>query len=95
MHPKLIKTQSLCPPRKTGLLHFGPKNDKELESVINCLALCGIPHEVMSSSEANQRYPDQLKLPDEYKCLSEPDAGMILSSKAVDTFQVLYVKVAG
>ena len=51
-----------------------------------------IPHEVMSGREANQRYPDQLKLPDDYKCVYEGSGGIILAAKALAAFQVLYVQ---
>ena len=60
------------------------------------LAREGIEHEVFSGSEANRRYPDQLTLPRDYKCVFEKDGGILLASKAVGAMQVcgMHVRIS-
>ena len=69
---------------------FGPSGDQDggVNSVESSLAREGIEHEVFSGSEANRRYPDQLTLPRDYKCVFEKDGGILLASKAVGAMQV-------
>ena len=68
---------------------FGPSGgDGGVNSVESSLAREGIEHEVFSGSEANRRYPDQLTLPSDYKCVFEKDGGILLASKAVGAMQV-------
>ena len=75
---------------QAGVLVFGERGVKGgTESVIDALMDNAIPHEVMSGAEANERYPDQLKLPDRYICAFEGSGGILRANKAVATFQVL------
>ena len=79
-------TVSFC--RKTGILVFGEAGSKPVQQYIDTVRECGVSHEVFTGREANRRYPDQLKLPDSYKCVYEHDAGILRASKAVTTLQV-------
>ena len=64
-----------------------------MDSVESSLAREGIEHEVFSGSEANRRYPDQLTLPSDYKCVFEKDGGILLASKAMGAMQVCEVRM--
>ena len=74
--------------RKAGLLSIGERANIEIQSYINSLKACGVSHDVFTGSEANRRYPDQLKLPDRYNCVYEPHAGVLRANRAVITLQV-------
>ena len=74
--------------RKTGLLVFGDANNKYVHQYIDTVQKCGVSHDVFTGSEANRRYPDQLKLPDSYNCVYEPHAGVLRANRAVITLQV-------
>ena len=43
--------------------------------------------QVLSSAEANKRYPP-LKIPNDYGCVFENDGGILLADKAVKAIQV-------
>jgi len=47
-----------------------------------------VKYEELSSAEANKRF-EFFKLPVDYKCVIEEDAGVLAASKAVDAFQVI------
>ena len=70
------------------MLSFGQNDDSVIQSYISSFRECGVPHEVFTGREANRRYPDQLKLPDSYKCVYEYDAGILRANRAVTTLQV-------
>ena len=78
----------LLPFRKTGILVFGEASSEPVQQYIDTVRECGVPHEVFTGREANRRYPDQLKLPDSYKCVYEYEAGILRANKAVTTLQV-------
>lgn len=80
-----------CPifqPSRTGILVFGPKGNSGVESVVTSLGTHGVAHEVLSGSEANSKYPQQLKLPEDFTCVFEEGGGILRASKAVFAFQV-------
>ena len=67
---------------------FGPKGNSGVDSIVTSLSTHGVGHEVFSGSEANSRYPQQLKLPDDYSCVFEGGGGILRASKAVFALQV-------
>ena len=70
---------------------FGPKDSKKVNSVAASLSTHGVDHQVFSGSEANSRYPQQLNLPENYKCVFEKDGGILRASKAVATMQARHL----
>ena len=48
----------------------------------------GIKYEELSAAEANERFAF-FKLPSDYKCVIEEDAGILAAGKAVDVLQVV------
>ena len=62
--------------------------DKAVTDFATSLKISNAPHQVMSGREANERYPQQLKLPDNYTCVLEEDGGLLQAAKAVATLQV-------
>ena len=79
---------------KTGIYVFGSKDSKgslkgsSVADYIQSMEDNGVSHRVMTAKEVNDDYNDQLKLPDDYLCVSEEDGGILRASKAVDTLQV-------
>ena len=67
-------------------------NDRVSE-YIDSMKVNNVPHQVMSGREANKRYPQQLKLPEDYLCAFEEDGGILRASKAVAALQVWINKV--
>lgn len=67
---------------------FGPKGNSGVESVVTSLSTHGVAHEVLSGSEVNSKYPQQLKLPEDFTCVFEEGGGILRASKAVFAFQV-------
>ena len=78
---------------KTGIIVFGPEKSasnsrKRIQDYIQSMEDNGVSHRIMTAKEVNDEYKDQLKLPDEYLCVSEEDGGILRASKAVATLQV-------
>ena len=73
---------------KTGGLHFGTATCKNLKNVIAGFQHVGIKYEELSAIEANEQFTF-FKLPSDYKCVIEEDAGILAAGKAVDVLQVL------
>ena len=48
----------------------------------------GVKSQLFSGKEANEKYPNQLKLPDDYNCFFVENCGMIRASRALVTLQV-------
>ena len=76
--------------RNTGYLVFGQDTEEYIISNIESLRLNGIPHQIFSGYEANQRYPRQLKIPSTHKCIYEEMGGILYAKKSLQTFQVYY-----
>ena len=72
---------------------FGQDTEEYIISNIESLRLNGIPHQIFSGSEANQRYPRQLKIPSTHKCIYEEMGGILYAKKSLLTFQVYYTYV--
>lgn len=72
---------------------FGQDTEEYIISNIESLRLNGIPHQIFSGSEANQRYPRQLKIPSMHKCIYEEMGGILYAKKSLLTFQVYYTYV--
>lgn len=81
-------TLAPLPFRRTGILVFGPANSVSVAETAKSLASNGIFHEAFSGEEANKRYPHQLKLPANSKCVFEKDGGILFANKALAAFQV-------
>ena len=71
--------------RKTGMMVFG---DAKVNSYIQSLKENNTPHRTMTGKEANAMYSKQLKLPDEYICVTEEDGGILKANTAVMALQV-------
>ncbi len=70
---------------ENGCLAFGK------EAVISFnkkMTVNGVDSQLMSGKEANDKYPKQLKLPDDYNCFFIKNCGMIRASHALATLQV-------
>ena len=67
---------------------LGPEGSRKVNYVATSLSTHGVAHQVFSGSEANSRYPQQLNLPENYKCVFEEDGGILRASKAVAALQV-------
>ena len=74
--------------RKTGILVFG--NDT-IKSYIRSLEENNTPHNVLTGKEANDRYPNQLTLPEDYICVTEDDGGILKANIAVSALQVYVI----
>ena len=67
---------------------FGPRKNIAVSSTARSLASGQVPHEQFSGREANRRYSQQLKLPEDYQCVFEEGGGILNAQKAVLAFQV-------
>jgi sarcosine oxidase/L-pipecolate oxidase len=81
--------------RKTGILVFGPRKNIAVSSTAHSLASGQVPHEQFSGREANRRYSQQLKLPEDYQCVFEEGGGILNAQKAVLAFQQQFQKLGG
>ena len=72
---------------ENGCLAFGK------EAVISFnkkMAANGVESQLLSGKEVNEKYPNQLKLPDDYNCFFIKNCGMIRASHALATLQVRF-----
>ena len=72
---------------ENGCLAFGK------EAVISFnkkMTANGVESQLMSGKEVNEKYPNQLKLPDDYNCFFIKNCGMIRASRALATLQVRF-----
>ena len=67
---------------------FGPPQNSAVSSTARSLASGRVPHQTFSGREANRRYPQQLKLPEDYTCVFEEGGGILNAQRAVLAFQV-------
>jgi sarcosine oxidase/L-pipecolate oxidase len=81
--------------RKTGILVFGSPRNISVSSTAHSLASGQVPHEQFSGREANRRYSQQLKLPEDYQCVFEEGGGILNAQKAVLAFQQQFQKLGG
>jgi monomeric sarcosine oxidase len=69
---------------QTGGIDFGRVDQPTLRGMIDSLAACNIPHEVLEPDEAHQRFP-QFRFDDDMKVLYQGDAGVLRASLCVRT----------
>ncbi len=62
--------------------------DDTIKSYIRSLEQNNTPHTVMTGREANNKYPNQLKLPEDYICVTEDTGGILKANTAVSVLQV-------
>ena len=74
--------------RKTGSIIFAEEKIGLVQRYAKSMEDNLVPHQVMPAREANEKYSDQLQLPEDYLCLTEEDGGILRASKAVATLQV-------
>ena len=67
---------------------FGPSDNRAVTCVADSLARHNVSHQVFNGHEANKRYPNQFKIPDNYSCVFEEKGGILQAQKAVAAFQV-------
>lgn len=67
---------------KTGLVYFGADHDPFLETVEKSSVAYNIPVNKLSAEECSQKYP-QFKLPNDFKRLEEPDAGLLTPERSI------------
>ena len=70
---------------KTGVLNLGPGDSGFLKNVRHSAHQWQLPLEHLSASEMRLRWP-QISVPDNFIGLYEPDAGVLYSEKAVETW---------
>lgn len=75
--------------RKTGILALGKATDSSIDLYHSSLDINGVPHKVLTGREAKKLYPRQLSIPDDDRCIFEPNGGILKASKALRTLQVL------
>ena len=68
---------------------FGGAGVGYVQQTIESMKRAGIPHNVLSGAETNRRFPKQMKIPDDYVCVFEEDAGILYAQKALLIMQVL------
>ena len=67
---------------------FGGNGDPYVQQTIKSMKIANIPHDVLSGAEINRRFPKQMKIPDDYMCVIEEDAGILYAQKALRAMQV-------
>lgn len=74
---------------KTGGLDWGKKGSKDIESLLASCRRFNVEVEVMDATQANARFPRQLKLPSDFIAVYNSDGGVIHATQAVAMFQRL------
>ena len=67
---------------------FGKKDSSYLQAMADSLRRGHIAHEVLSSDEANEKYSQQLTIPESHTCILEKDGGLLYAQRALSVFQV-------
>lgn len=70
---------------KTGLLYFGPASSSFLKGVLTSSEKYNIQVNTLNKSLRSQNYP-QFKMPDDFICLEEPDAGFLTPERSILLF---------
>lgn len=68
----------------TGLLDFGPKNDRGMKDTIESLQSEGEPFEKLTPKSTAKKFP-QIRLPEDCSAIFTRDAGILRASKCVKT----------
>lgn len=69
----------------TGILEAGSEGAALVEGSLRSALLHDIPHEVLLSGQVNKRFP-AFAIPPGWKCLFQPDAGILQPEKAIHLF---------
>jgi len=76
---------------KTGGLDFGRIGDSYLERTIEAVGNSGIPFELLSAEQIRNRFP-MISIPDEYKGIYQPDAGVLNPYQSLEVIRNLAVQ---
>ena len=76
---------------KTGLCYFGTSDHEIIKGVKQSASLYGINIEELDATTAAKKFP-QFKIPDNYECLYEPDAGFLTPEKTIKLYAQLAKK---
>ena len=71
---------------------LGKATESSIDLYHNSLDLNGVPHKVLTGREAKKLYSCQLSIPDDDRCIFEPNGGVLKASKALRTLQVFNLK---
>lgn len=69
----------------TGILEAGIESAALVEGSLRSALEHDIPHEVLLPAQVNKRFP-ALSIPPDWKCLFQPDAGILQPEKAIQLF---------
>lgn len=67
---------------KTGGLYMGPADGELVAGTLRAAQLHRLPHQVVSRAELASAYP-QFQVPDDYRAVLEPEAGLLLPEEVV------------
>ncbi len=70
---------------KTGLLYFGESSNSFLKGVLTSSEKYNIQVNSLSKSVVTKKYP-QFNIPNDFKCLEEPDAGFVTPERCILLF---------
>jgi sarcosine oxidase len=71
--------------RMTGILEAGPPNGELVLASLRSAIEHGLPHEILSPPEVAARFP-AFRLPADWRCVVQPDAGILFPEKAIRLF---------
>lgn len=69
---------------RTGGIDFAYPGEPLFAAMVDCLTQANVPHEVLSTTDARQRFP-QFRFDDDMRVLYQADAGVLRASLAVRT----------
>lgn len=73
---------------RTGVVSFCPKTDGYVDAICANLAMIDVTHARIDGARWNAQNP-LFNLPDDYQVVFEPDAGLLLASRALQAMQTL------
>ena len=75
----------------TGGLDFGKENSPEMNNVIGTVQQLQLEHAILNNKEIMEKFP-AFRLSDDTYGLYQPEAGVVLASKALNFFQTIAQK---
>jgi len=75
----------------TGGVYLGPPGAEVLEGSLSSVRQHDLPHEWLDAAEAARRFP-QFKIPDDFRCLHDHQAGLVLPERAVAGYAELALR---
>jgi monomeric sarcosine oxidase len=78
---------------RTGVLWLAPARDPYLHATLRVLSQAGVPHEALAAGALQRRFP-QMRVPRGHGAVLEPEAGVLLARRAVQTL-VAELRAAG